>query len=215
MNKFYYAIIWVLLVGIGLVFALPSRKHHENTTTVWVQNTLVNVSGDDIMTDLDSGTINPLVYTNTEYGFELTLPKWWWNYIGLQYNMDDNPWFSGMVAKIDINLPTHSPRPWVEDPNDINTINSMKSWYTTWTIKYIKWYAQMISIVIRTHEGYEKAKMNDPRLSTSDRGKYTRWKNSKYVYSVNMPNDMPDDLRKNHGFWSYYNNIKNGFKLLN
>lgn len=203
MNKLNYAIIWALLIGIGLVIILPNGMHHNTLSSIWTQHTGDIMSwGNTTTTGVEFilWNTNSLVYTNTEYWFQLTLPTWWEDYTGIIYKKFE--WWTGVVAGIDIALPTDSQWPGVENPNNNQEL--------------ITWYAGMIRIYVRTDIWYQSLleqcmknmtpvcwMINDVLLK------------GKYVYTIIWPQDLPTDLYKKFDFWTYYNEIKNNFKILN
>lgn len=210
MNKIYYAIIWVLLIGIGLIIVLPNGMHHDTPSSIWAQHTGDIMSWGNTTTtgvDLISWNINSLVYTNTEYWFQLTLPRWWEGYRVFIYTGSGiDSWVSIKFA-----LPTlENNRYWILDPNDNNRLIA---WYTG-EYKHIKWYAELITINIWSHEWYEYAKKNNEMRNNEVWKEYTWWENNKYIFSIARPQDLPIDIMSSRWKRDYFQQIKNTFKSL-
>ena len=192
MKKPLLIIIILLLVGIGVaVFVKFPKTHTTNTKTQETQlswDTEVMQSGDNqelTWNTITTGDENPLVYTNTEFWFQLTLPEWWEDYKAFVYlNNADN------TASISIVLPTSEEnRPWIPNPNSPSLDN------------YIKWYAEMYVVWILPTEKYQQEYdrcFPDPDLSCI----YIinlLWNNNKYYFTSIWMQDMPTDLYTKRG----------------
>lgn len=195
-------------------------KRQEKLSWDIISSEVIEILSWDIINSWDNQALswaitrdidNPLLYTNTEFWFQVTLPKWWEEYKAFTYDIEGNPWYgSGLIVKIIITLPTNeSNRPGVEDPNNTN---SMKSWYTTWTIQYIKWYADMFGITIRSTQYYDnyKCEVNEPCLKEGE----LLWKNERFTYQLIWPHDFPTDIYKLWWNRKYFKQIIPTFKVL-
>lgn len=212
---YYYIIGWLVLGIIGLLLFqnIPSQIQYTNTPVVIDTWIIVNTWSVDSGSLVTGSQNNPLVYTNTEYGFQLTLPEGWEDYKVFSYDMSKNPWSSGLNNRIVLALPTKEKmRPGILDPNDSN-------WFIpeyTGQYKFIKWYADMIILNLWTPEWYNKEQQRcniDPNPSCIGSTELL-WNNQSYYFTYFGPQDLPVDISAKIKFASYYEDIKNSFKIL-
>lgn len=217
MNKIYYYVILFLLLWVISLAILTKPKEKNMIGNTATTETILSTGGTLIPTgntttitgDIQTGQDSSLTYTNTEYGFQLTLPKDWEGYKVFIYTG------STIDSKISISftLPTtDKTRYGVINPNDKN---QFISWYTG-QYQYIKWYADMFMLNIWTYKWYQKTINTEDAIWTKDaREGATRGKSEKYFYTMNSwPQDLPVDISKKIKFGSYYGDIKNSFKIL-
>ncbi len=213
--KIYYYVIWALIVWIIGVLAFQKKL-------IQTQDTNIQVVVVDTWTSINTWIVdswslqtwiqeNPLVYINTEYWFQLTLPEGWEGYRSFTYDMRENPWFwSGFIARIIIALPTNSLRHGVQDPNDPNYLIGEY----TGSYQYITWYADMIGVAIRSPDSYEKYRCENNIEWWCINSDELLWKDEKYNYQLIWPQDIPTDL---YSIWwnrNYFQQIISEFKVL-
>ena len=207
MKKPLLIIIVLLLVGIGVAVFVNFPKTHTQqqetplsgeiisswNITSWATDFLSGVSG-----EITSWTIqlvtwttntqsnNPLVYTNTEFWFQLTLPKWWEDYKAFVYRHKQDTTYPWTIASISIALPTKLERYGPEDPNKA----------TTDTINRIPWYAEMLTVWIWFKSDYKKEYERCfpyPNASCTTILNFL-WSNTDYNFTSFWPQEMPKDL---------------------
>ncbi len=231
MKKNIIIIIWLIIIGIVVAImtkfsTTPPSPQQDlqlsgdvifsggNDITSWATDLLSGDSGEitswttqpTSWTPTNTQSNNPLVYTNTEFWFQLTLPKWWEDYKVFTYYNDTNN-----LASISITLPTKEQnRPWVFDPNDSNLL---VSWYT-WQYKYIRWYADMFGITIRSTQFYDNYQCEDNTTWYCITDGELLWKNEEFTYQLIWPHDYPIDI---YPIWwnrKYFQQIIPTFKFL-
>ena len=193
MKKPLLIIIFLLLVGIGVaVFVNFPKTHTTNTQpqeTELSWDTEVMQSGDNqqlTWSTITTGDENPLVYTNTEFWFQLTLPKWWEDYKAFVYRHKQDTTYPWTIASISIALPTKLERYGPEDPNKA----------TTDTINRIPWYAEMLTVWIWFKSDYKKEYERCfpyPNASCTTILNFL-WSNTDYNFTSFWPQEMPKDL---------------------
>lgn len=218
MKKPLLVIIFLLIISIGvaLFIRFPRRDNNdiqiEESQLSWNIEVINSWNNQELTWDIiTTGYKNPLVYTNKEFDFQLTLPEWWEDYRVFKYDMRKNPWYSWFIAKIEIALPTNeSTRYWIQDPNDSNYL----VWEYTGQYHYITWYANMIWVSIWDPQYYEKYRCeNNNEWWCIDSGELL-WKNEKYNYQLIWPQDFPTDI---YSIWwdrNYFKQIIPTFKVL-
>lgn len=137
------------------------------------------------------------VYTNAQYGFQLTLPKGWENYKPI---VNETTGSKNVVAYVYIDLPT-SDKTWPGD-TDPKTGKSMMG------------YASMFAVTVWSTNGYnaelKRCKTeSDPSCPGSN---VMSAKSDKYVFAISGPQAMPDDLLKSIAD-GYIETIGQSFRL--
>ncbi|AKH32977.1 hypothetical protein XF24_00650 [candidate division SR1 bacterium Aalborg_AAW-1] len=234
MKKPLLIIIILILVGIGVAVFIKFPKTHIQQQKTALSGEIIsssnNTSGStDFLSEasgkITSGTIqlvtgttnpqsnNPLVYTNTEFGFQLILPKGWEEYTAFIYQPSEEvqSFYSGFIKSIHITLPTQESG-WPGIPNpELSKRDS--------TSDYITGHVDVFGIIVRTPEGYRKEYQrcitnSDPSCSIDLLGF-----NNKYYFSYFGPQDIATDLvdlLTEHGGWlNYFQEIISTFKPLN
>ncbi len=217
-TKIYYYLIGWLVLGIFSILAFQNTPSQIKDTTIPVVIDTWAIIDTWI---IDSWSLvtwtqnNSLVYTNTEYGFQLTLPEGWEEYRVFTYTGTGvDSWISISIA-----LPTiDKTRYGVIDPSDKS---SFIPWYTG-QYKFIKWYADMLWISILTYEWYNTL-INTPHVMYTKemREKSVIWRTEKFVYMLGEgPNDWPIDIyqkkKERDSQWrgNYFQKIQSTFKIL-
>lgn len=150
---------------------------------------------------------NPLIYTNTEFWFQLTLPKGWEDYKAFVYTSSKIPgWY------IILTLPTSDNTANLDDPKDIN---SRPRNYEV-DVKKVYWYAYMFAISLWSPKDYlplyEQCKIQLNPWCVTDIT--TLWYNGKYYFVWNEAQEFPEDIRKKWGNYKYLEQITSTFKLI-
>ncbi len=210
-TKIYYYFIWALIISIIGVLAFqntPSQIQGTNIPVVIDTWTIVNIWSTDSGSLITWTQNNSLVYTNTEYWFQLTLPEGWEDYRVFFYK-----WNEKFPRGISITLPTTMPwYKWVIDPSDNNNF----SLSNTWSYTYITGYAVMLDISIldkNTYEiEYKRCKIDQEPWCINDSN--TLWHNDKYYYTISWPQVLTTDLDKQWWDRTYFAKISNTFKIL-
>ena len=213
MKKSLVAIIILLLIGIAIAVILKFPQNNsitsqeQETQLSWDIDTIPSWDHQIITWDTATGNEHPLVYTNTEFGFQFILPEGWENYEEFIYRYSGD----NTIASIVIALPTNeSNRPGILDPNDSNLL---VLWYTG-QYKYITWYANMIWFSVYTHSWYDTI-INTPDAIWSKDVRIDETIGSwlQYVYILNGPQDFPPDI---YSIWwrKYFKPILDSFKAL-
>ncbi len=178
----------------------PTSGDHPSDDISLLTGETIN-SGDSI-----TGTDNPLIYTNTEFWFQLTLPEWWEDYKAFVYS-----WINRFPKSIVITLPTTMS--WykgVINPNDAN--NFLPS--NTGSYTYIKGYAVMLDMIMLDNNTYEvenkRCKENQEPWCLGD----ILWHNNLYYYIVVWPQELTTDLDKKWWDRTYFDKIYKTFKIL-
>lgn len=229
MKKSLLIIIIFLLIGIGVAVFVNFPKTQTNiqtqeiplsgeiisswNNTSWATDFLSGVSG-----EITSWTIqpvtwttnpqnkNPLVYTNTEFWFQLTLPEGWEDYKAFVYSKTDI-----LPASIVIALPTTTPwYKWIIDPKNSN--NFSKS--NTWSYTYIKNYANMLDMIIIDKKTYEEKYKTCKEFPEPWCLGDVLWNNNEYYYIVIWPQELTLDLDEKWWDRSYFDKIYKNFKIL-
>ena len=190
-NIFFLMVLWMISIpAVWACYLRPIPQKLLSGTVITWSIGWTTTTGRNVLCSLIVKT--PPVYTNTEYGFQLTLPKSWKKYKSVVYDATGNIYNSGYVAKVNIVLPTHSQRPGIDDPSDRRR---MMMGYTG-NMKQIKWYADMLYIKTFTYAWYEQAINTEDAIRTKETwAESTLGKNNKYVFVCDWPNDRPDDVR--------------------
>lgn len=215
-TKIYSYLIWALILWIIGVLLLQNKSiQTQETSPQTIVDTGTIIDSWSLLTGIQEDS---LVYTNTEYWFQLTLPEGWEDYKSIWYDMSENPWFSGLIIRIVFALPTSdTTRYGIIDPNDKNwLIPSYTGQY-----QYIKWYADMMILNVWTYEWYQKAiNIQDSMLSKENRLSITWGSGKQYVYTFDWPQDLPIDIsekkktRDSQWKGDYFQEIKKTFKIL-
>lgn len=210
MKKSLIFMIILLFIGIGvaLMTKFPqSNNTIQNQESSLSRDTEILQSGDNQLSgDISTGSENPLVYTNREFWFQLTLPEGWEDYKILIYS-----WTDKLPQSIVIALPTTmSWYKWVIDPNNINNFSPSN----TWSYTYIKNYAVMLDMIIldkKTYEAeYKRCKEYQEPWCLGD----VLWNNNLYYYIAIWPQSLTTDLDEKWWDRSYFNKIYKSFKIL-
>lgn len=219
MKKSPLILITLLIIGIGtaLIIKLPT-----NTTTYtpptqdsplswdisssWDTKLINSWDNQASSWSLMTGSENPLVYTNTEFWFQLTLPKWWEDYKAFIYHLTGDD----IISNISITLPTTiRDWPWVPNPEITHSLLWVQDFST-----YITWYANIINILVRNSDSYKQIIQNC-KLGTEEEcltKNLTLWNNNYYfTYTTRqeLPTDITNRIKNN---WISY--IKSSFKYL-
>ena len=217
MKKPLLIIIFLLLVGIGVAVFVKFPQSNDKTQSQEFPlsgATEVIQSGDHpvFSGNILTGAENPLVYTNTEFWFQLTLPEWWEDYEIFSYQPSEEvqSFYSGLIQTIKITLPTQEAWwPWIPNPA-LSNRDSMSD--------YITWHVDAFSIVVRTpawyHQEYQRCTPNpDPSCFTD-----LLWFNNNYYFSYFLPQDIAIDLvdlLTEKGEWlNYETKISQTFRIL-
>ena len=211
MKRPLFVIVMLLIISIGLVFMMkfPQQKsddvQHQENPLSW--DSEVMQSGDNqelTWNTITTGDENPLVYTNTEFWFQLTLPEWWEEYKPFVYHLTEDD----IIANISITLPTTIKNwPWVPNPKITHSLLWMQDFST-----YITWYANIINILVRSSDSYKQIVKNC-KLGTEEEcltKNLTLWNNSYYfTYTTRqeLPTDVKNSIKNN---WISF--IKSSFK---
>ncbi len=200
-TKIYYYLIGLLVLGIIWILVLQNDDWNLQDTVLSTTETWTVINSwaiVDTWSSMSSWTVdiwtqnNSLVYTNTEYGFQLTLPEGWEGYKVFVYN------FSGadINVKISITLPTNeSNRPWIPDPN-----KPILSNYDN----HVKWYADMFIVWVWMPEEYKKEQQRcTPNPDPSCMPVLNLlWNNNNYYFTSIWLGDMPTDLYARRWDWA-------------
>ena len=214
MKKPLLIIIILLLVGIGVAVFIKFPKTHTTNTqpqettlsgeiisswnnTSWATDFLSGVSGEITSWTIQSVTWttntqsnNPLVYTNTEFWFQLTLPKWWEDYKAFVYNLTSD---NNLISMISITLPTTA-TDWIgiPDPKKTISISSIPDFSS-----YIMWYAPIVNILIQTSDSYKKdyeTCTKDINTDCTTLKDITLWNNKDYYFTYTTRQELPNDI---------------------
>lgn len=140
-----------------------------------------------------------IVYTNSDFSFQITLPKGWENYKAIVSDKDKS--VSG-VTYVYIDLPTTN-KAWAGDMDPV-------------TGKSLMGYASMFAINVWNIDSFNKhlascAKESDPSCAGKDA---LLAKGKTYAYEIVGPQAMPEDLQPIVNNGSYIKAIKDSFKVI-
>jgi len=142
--------------------------------------------------------VDGIVYTNTQYGFQLTLPKGWENYKAVVNQAVG----TNRLGIISIDMPTS---------------DKTFSGYPDSRGKSLDGYASMFLVLVYDAKGYDAEvarckREQDPDCFFADPKNTIRIGGSKYIYAINdMPQALPVDLQ-NIGPAGAMDAIKKSFK---
>lgn len=132
-----------------------------------------------------------IVYSNADFGFEITLPKGWEGYKAITTT------FSANERGVYIDLPTNN-KDWPGD-TDPATGKSMMG------------YASMFAISVWDVDAWNKHAVDCKKEMTPDCGGEVLAKGNIYVYEFTNPQAMPEDLID---VWNDTKSIKESFKMI-
>lgn len=178
--------IIVLTCGIFVLSGCsfqPSNYTTEKATTTPTINTITEATTTTDSVYDEKNEIEKIVYINTQYGFEIQLPKGWEQYITTTNDRTEN---SLALAYVYMHLPTNQ-KDWPsdEDPK---------------TGKKLQGYASVFAITVWKKEIFnelmEICKSQEVSLYCPSTTIIIPTTSTRYAYTINQPHSIPSDVQE-------------------